>query len=216
MPEAMMTLKRFKDILLGKDVYVPLQLRIPMQAYGNYFIYDRKLGSDSVVYSLGIGLNESFDQAVHDRFGCPIFQFDPDPDIQGHFTFSQVAVCGQDGELELFKNADASASLLPMYEQRLYRVQASRLSSLMRANGHQHIDLLKIDVEGAEYPIIQEVAQAGLDVRQLAVEFHHRFPHLRAQDTRQAIRSLQQAGFKLCYVSANGLEYTFLKTETEA
>lgn len=212
----MMTLKRLKDILLGRDVYVPVQVRMPLRAYGNYVISDRDLGPDSVVYSLGIGQNESFDQAVYEQFGCQVFQFDPDPAVKGRYRFTQLAVCGQDGELELYKNDNASASLLPMYEQNRYRVRCSRLSSLMRQNGHQRIDLLKVDVEGAEYPIIEEITSLKLDVRQLAVEFHHRFPHLHAFQTRQAIRSLQRAGMKLCYVSPNGQEYTFCKTEAEA
>lgn len=212
----MMTLKRLKDILLGKDVYVPVQVHMQLHSYGNYVISDRGLGPDSVVYSLGIGQNESFDVAVHEHFGCTVFQYDPDPAVKGRYRFSRMAVCGQDGELELYKNDNASASVLPMYDQNRYRVRCSRLSSLMRQNGHQRIDLLKVDVEGAEYPIIEEITSRNLDVRQLAVEFHHRFAHLHPSQTRQAIRSLQRAGMKLCYVSSNGQEYTFCKTETEA
>ena len=68
----------------------------------------------------------------------------------------------------LERNASAEAIEVPV----------RRLSTIMRELGHGAIDLLKMDIEGAEYEVIADLLACGADVRQLLVEFHHRWPEV--------------------------------------
>ena len=44
----------------------------------------------------------------------------------------------------------------------------------MKSNGHSHLDLLKIDIEGAEYEVLNYLINKSISVTQILVEFH---PH---------------------------------------
>ena len=80
----------------------------------------------------------------------------------------------------------------------------------MRELGHGHVDLLKMDIEGFEYEVIDDmIAEVTLPTC-LLVEFHH----FQCQDpsaTRSAVERLQSAGYSLFWVSDLGAEYGFLR-----
>ncbi len=46
------------------------------------------------------------------------------------------------------------------------------LPSIMRELGHEHIDFLKLDIEGAEYEVLQSVLAGIVAPYVLCVEFH--------------------------------------------
>ena len=86
-----------------------------------------------------------------------------------------------------------------------------RLMTIMEMLGHDHIDVLKMDIEGAEYGVIADLLSCNIRVDQLLVEFHHRWPELGLQKTKRAIRELNRAGYQIFNVSLNGEEYSFLR-----
>jgi hypothetical protein len=89
-------------------------------------------------------------------------------------------------------------------------VQVRRISSVQQILGHARIDLLKMDIEGAEYEVIDDLLAGPVPVRQLLVEFHHRWPEVGIAKTRTAIRKLNAAGYRIFSVSPSGEEYGFL------
>jgi FkbM family methyltransferase len=90
-------------------------------------------------------------------------------------------------------------------------VPVRRLSSIMRTLGHSRIDLLKMDIEGAEYEVIEDLVGSDIAVGQLLIEFHHRWPEVGIAKTKNAIRQLNRAGYRIFGSSASGEEYGFLK-----
>ena len=81
--------------------------------------------------------------------------------------------------------------------------------------GHDRIDLLKMDIEGAEYAVIDNLLREGVDVRQLLVEFHHHDHHtdgMSAKRTKKAVQKLNRAGFKIFHVTPRGEEYSFVRS----
>jgi phosphoglycolate phosphatase-like HAD superfamily hydrolase len=61
------------------------------------------------------------------------------------------------------------------------------------------------------YGITADMLEAWLDVRQLLVEFHHRFPGVGFEKTKTALRQLKQHGYGLFFISKDGHEYSFLR-----
>jgi len=81
---------------------------------------------------------------------------------------------------------------------------------MMEKLGHERIDLLKIDVEGAEYGILDSLNDVAELPAQLLVEFHHRFPGIGKQRTVDCIDNLRKLGYRIFSVSETGREVGFL------
>jgi hypothetical protein len=73
------------------------------------------------------------------------------------------------------------------------------------------IDFLKIDIEGAEYELFNEVNLNALkNVNQLFVEFHHiSVKDYRKKDTLAIVKKITQKGFE--NFTNDGLNYLFYK-----
>lgn len=89
-------------------------------------------------------------------------------------------------------------------------VPAFTLKSLMSNLGHRHIDLLKMNIEGAEFDVLENMLDAGIMPRQLMVEFHHRFPGIGPGRTAGVIDRLRSQSYRIVAISDTGREVSFL------
>lgn len=191
--------------------------------YGGYVVCPEYLDRDSVVYSLGVGEDISFDLEIIARFGCVVHAFDPTPrssewlvrqDVSRKLVFHPVGVAGFDGyaKFEPPKDPRHVSHLLAGAAEVGRGWPVRRLASIMRDLGHTRIDLLKMDIEGSEYEVIRDLVDSRIEVRQLVAEFHHRIHRLGAERTRETLRQLRAAGFAIFYISDNGATASFLST----
>ena len=86
-----------------------------------------------------------------------------------------------------------------------------RLGTIMAKLGHDHVDLLKMDIEGAEYGVLIDILRCQLNIRQLAVEFHHNYPGIPIDRTVAAVGQLRQAGFRLFHIGERSFEMSFIR-----
>jgi len=129
---------------------------------------------------LDLGANQgAFARALHGRFGCRIHSVEPTPalalalegtpGIQVH----HAAVNAKGGEL-LFRidpNNSESSSIVSEPDEHTTVVDGTTLDALAGSIGP--IDLLKLDVEGAEVGILDQTSEATLRaIPQLTIEFH--------------------------------------------
>ncbi|CAE6442252.1 unnamed protein product [Rhizoctonia solani] len=122
-----------------------------------------------VVYSAGISTDSSFEAAILQRTQCEVFGFDFSVDkfgpeiedstsLRTRATFYKYAISGKD---------DHQANP-PRWT----------LRSLMERHGHTFIDILKVDIEGAEFDVLSESIkyytdnQLPLPFGQLQLEIH--------------------------------------------
>ena len=83
------------------------------------------------------------------------------------------------------------------------------LPTLMRQNGHTRIDLIKIDIEGAEYGVLDQIVKQKLPIRQILVAFHQTIlPGVSRGQTIRALLKLAAAGYHL--LKQDGSNHTFL------
>jgi FkbM family methyltransferase len=136
-----------------------------------------------------IGLATLFFKWVYPE--CEIHAFEPDPDtfraLQDNVARNgltdvhlfNVALTGSRGRLELFVPGGSAGSPLTstlsgrnLESVRRVVVDGVPLSSHI---GAREIDFLKMDVEGAEEPVLRELANTGKlrSIKELAVEYHH-------------------------------------------
>lgn len=215
----------------GRDIQFPVQIDVPTVKYGTDYgawsICPRGLSSDSVVYSAGIGTDISFDLALVQHYGMTVHAFDPTPGsiawlqaqrLPDRFLWQQVGLAGHDGQATFFPPDNPeyiSHTILPRVEGSAcdVHVEVRRVTTLMRELGHERLDLLKMDIEGAEYDVVDDILAEGIDIGQLLIEFHHRFPDVGIERTRQTVISLHAAGYRIFFASDSGEEYGFIRVD---
>jgi FkbM family methyltransferase len=183
------------------------------------------ISSGDIVYSVGVGTDIAFDVALIRRHDVEIHAFDPTPhsiewigrqSLPDRFKFHGWGLSDRDGSVDFFpleSSGQGCWSSIQIHRDcsKTITVPVRRLATSMRELGHDRIDLLKLDIEGAEYAVIEDMLQCGILPTQLLVEFHHRFKEIGIGRTRAIVTRLKQAGYKLFYVSARGKDYSFLR-----
>ncbi len=80
----------------------------------------------------------------------------------------------------------------------------------MKQLGHEEIDILKMDIEGAEYGVIEDIIKKSIFPRQILIEFHHRFDPFSIADTKKAIHDLMCNDYEVFYISDNYQEFSLI------
>jgi FkbM family methyltransferase len=213
----------------GRDLYFRVEMRCESVCLGNeraeWCICPNGLSNQSVVYSFGVGEDISFDLELIRRFGVRVHAFDPTPraiawvqsqTLPAQFSFHDYGIGAVDGNLVFCppKNPGFVSYSVISQGSTATPIEAPvrRLATIMKMLGHDELDVLKMDIEGAEYDVLGDVIASKVRVGQLLVEFHHRWGDIGLEKTRDTIRRLNQAGFRIFKVSPTGEEYSFLKT----
>ena len=76
---------------------------------------------------------------------------------------------------------------------------------------HGKIDVLKMDIEGSEYEIIDSVLQFDIEIIQIVVEFHERFFVNGKAKSKEFIKRMNENGYKIFAVSDSYEEVSFIK-----
>jgi FkbM family methyltransferase len=225
-------LKRLVKVCAGRDLFLREQVAVPRERYGSeyggWWVHPVGMGPNSVVYSVGVGDDVTFDLSLIQTFGHRVHAFDPTPRSiawmkDRQFTqmleFRAIGLADFDGEAEFqppANNAHMSYSIRSRTRGRadrpVLRANVMRLSSIMRLLGHEKVDLLKMDIEGAEYTVIQDLLKSRAFPGQILVEFHHGRLGCTAGQTREAVDRLNHAGYRIFAVSSSGRECSFLRT----
>ena len=223
-------LKRFAKIMLGRELYLRTEKKVPTEKhggeYGGWVICPSHVTEESIVYSLGVGTDVSFDLSIIEKYGMNVYAFDPTPqsiewvnsqNLPQEFKFYEYGVADYNGMATFYppNNPDyVSHTILarPTNKERAIVVPVRTLQSVMRELGHKKIDILKMNIEGAEYAIIEDMIKDQINVIQLLLEFHHRFADIPLEQTKKSIRLLNQHGYKIFHISDRGKEYSFIRS----
>jgi len=142
------------------------------------------LGPDSLV--LDIGANQGqFTRAIVRDFGCRVHAVEPNPYLCNGLqqlaipgvTVHVVALAGMRGPRPFLVMNNSEASHFPnasASNEGSVQVQAVTLEDLIsQMPAPASIDLVKMDIEGAELDVLEHVRAGSLErVRQLTIEFH--------------------------------------------
>lgn len=217
--------------LLGRDYVTGLAVRprADLQrlgdTYGGWVVPRSLLNSTSVVYCVGCGENISFDLDLISTFGCTVYGLDPTPRAvefvraaasrEPRYRFESLGLWDEAKTLRFYAPRDpthVSHSVLNLQQTSTFiELPVERLSRVMARHGHDRVALLKLDIEGAEYKVLQSVLDDGIAVSILCVEydeFHHPIDADYRSRIRRSIRQLERHGFTM--VEANAGNYTFV------
>ena len=223
------TKQRFRRKRLFDLGIIPKEIDTAKLYGGNHgWVVDySKLNSNSVVYSVGVGSNIDFDLALIEELKLAVYAFDPTPrsiewikkqSLSKSFKFIPVGLGSNDGEMEFFpprKESSTHFSPIDRYDNlgvETIKAPVKTLRSLAQEFGHQTIALLKMDIEGAEYDVIDNLEEQGVEINQILIEFHHMYKGISLDDTKNAIDKLRKLGFELFHISQRTYEFSFRKT----
>lgn len=154
-----------------------------------------------------VGMATMYFKLTHPQ--ASVLAFEPDPRTFGllkrnvvnnalsNVQLEQAALCADDREVDFFVDVAHSGGLQNSLDPRRAQgvrttVRGVRMSSFI----DRPVDLLKLDVEGAELAVLGELAASGRlnQVAQLIIEFHH---HLDPDEDRlsELLTLLERSGF---------------------
>ncbi len=184
----------------------------------SWSIRTSRLGPESIIYSAGVGRDITFEHALANRFGATVILIDPSPtgketmekpeNRRPEFIFLDVALAGHDGDLCLSPPPDPEeGSWIPedkkqdsSGDSRTISVKCRTVQSLMAEFNHPHIDLLKIDIEGAEYDVVESILHSPVKIKQIAVEFHNGvLPGIPHSLTIRTLLRMYRHGYRLVH-----------------
>lgn len=123
----------------------------------------------------------------------------------GHFVHLPLAIGRDDGTAVFYESqTNESGSMMNDHinvrkdETTRYDVRVVSLKTLARTIGAADIAVLKLDLEGAEYPLLETVSADDLrPFKQIFVEFHHHaVEQFNVADTRRIVDRIRNLGYK--------------------
>ena len=183
-----------------------------------------------LVYGVGAGEDISWDTGLIDQFGATVYLFDP-TEKSNRYTDPIVARYPQQlySTKEGLSNKKAvltfalpanpnhvSMREVELADARMTRqvqAQVNTLQNWMTERSHTYLDILKIDIEGSEYDVLEAlIEQDFLPFTQLLVEFHNRMlPVAERSRHTDILQALQAKGFAPLWSIHGGQEQGFVK-----
>lgn len=209
------------------------ELKTALEFHGNDYcgwsIPRDFLRANSVVVDVGLGEDVSFSRALADTYGCRVHGFDPTPRAIAYmksldaasFDVHEFGVAGSTGTATFYLPNDesyVSGSLVRAEHvgNKSIDVRLLGMRDVLRTIGADHVDLLKVDIEGAEYDLIDspEFRECAPRIGLLCIEFHHRWRSYGPGATLKAVKTLRSLGFRCVWRSrSSNEEFTFLNTQ---
>ena len=155
--------------------------------YGGWVVPTGLIRPDWICYSGGVGTDVSFDLELIDRHGVTVDAFDPTPrsaayvrqiSVPDAFRFHAWGLAGADGPQTFWLPRDddhVSVSIDNLqHSTRSFVADCRTVPSVMRELGHSTVDLLKLDIEGAEFEVLPSLLEAGVRPTVICAELHRR------------------------------------------
>lgn len=168
--------------------------------------YAPPLGPNSIVFDLGAA-GADFASTVARRYGCRSYAAEALPEVyrlipqDGRVKAFQVAISGIDGRIALVSrdshHASASfSSFAGLADKGGIEVDSVTLEGFVKLAGVDRVDLVKLDVEGAEFAMFDAARDETLSqIGQLSVEFHDFLDPSLEPACRAVIERLERLGF---------------------
>ncbi len=158
------------------------------------------LDENSVVVDVG-GFKGQWASEIFDKYCCQVIIFEPiqkfSNEIKNRFLHNKNITCHTLGLSD--KNSEVAISLIGdqtslfKEDSNLEKIQIVNASEFFTAHNVQSIDLIKINIEGEEYNLLENLIESGFikNIDNIQVQFHDFVPY-----ARERMESLKEKLFK--------------------
>jgi len=166
-------------------------------------LYD--LDADSIVFDVG-GYNGDFAAKIYNKYESTVHIFEPvrpfHKKIEDRFSENDKIIphmfglSDRNAEDTIFLNKDASSMFVGEVP---ITIQLRGLADVINENDIDFIDLIKINIEGGEFDLLDDIITKGLQTKlgNIQVQFHRFIPN--CVERRDKIREVLQKTHKLTY-----------------
>ena len=145
--------------------------------------YEYPLGEESVVLDVG-GYEGAFADAITHRYHSQVHVFEPMPHFyrrcttrflnQPNVRVFEYGLGNADEVLRLSDSADASSFHVARDGATMIEARIRDIASVWDELGLDEVDLIKINIEGGEYPLLNRLIETGLvaRIKHIQVQFH--------------------------------------------
>jgi FkbM family methyltransferase len=186
----------------------------------------RGLDADSIAIDLGANVGQFAEELVS-KYGCTCYAIEPMPNLLGQIANTPLirklnyAISADNAPITIFVSVNREANsvhraIAETWEiERTYECPGITLETLMTRYGISRVDLLKVDIEGAEKMLFDSAEDQTLsDIRQITIEFHDFIEgSVTTDEVRKITTRLESMGFYLLpfsYVFPSMLRCDFL------
>jgi len=139
------------------------------------------LTQNSLVIDAG-GYKGEWSKSIFDRYSCNIIIFEPvtkyfdmiEQKFIGHEKISVIksGLSNEDKEIVIFDSEDSSSVFWGDGESE--KIKLTKFSSFISTHQIKEIDLIKINIEGGEYDLLEDILESGLvnKIGNLQIQFH--------------------------------------------
>lgn len=132
----------------------------------------------------------------------------------GRIAFHPWGLAGLDGEMKFYfpKNPEhVSCSVMNLQKtEKYFSAECCCISTIMRRLEHSKVDFLKMDIEGAEYQVMERMISDGIFPSFLAIEFDELHTPLDAGAENRvtaAVHLLKSSGYRYIFRRASNLTF---------
>ena len=155
---------------------------------GNYLLNKEFIKENSIIYTFGVGESISFEEILSDRFKSKVFCYDPTSLAVNYMKkkkynknliyFKNYGIWNEDAKVKFFHQSkndinNTGGSITNLFENQSYDLlQCYKLKTLMHQNKHLKIDVLKLDIEGPVFDILENIINDEI-LKQIVVGFEY-------------------------------------------
>ena len=220
-----------RNSILNKIKRISVPVEIVGSEYGGYYINTEYFNSDDhySVLSFGVGEDLSFDEEMVTKHNAEVFAFDPTPKsykyVKKHilyqnsmFHFLPYGLSNETKKQHFYLPKNQSYVSGSIHKQSAVsndwiEVEMLSFMDIIKKINISHIDLLKMDIEGSEFDVIQQILNSKIKIPLICLEVHDRLFDKKTglKNLRLLIDSFTRFNYVLVYISERKNEMTFLK-----
>jgi len=176
--------------------------------FKTHTIYSKILESDSLVIDLGANVGQ-FSEAITREFNCRCYAIEAVPSVYSQLPETGLvkkfnyAISDRNEPLKIYTSDNLECNSISQEAASIYGLQGEisvdgiTLETFMNNQRIELVDLLKIDIEGAEEAVFNSTRDATLcNVKQITIEFHDFLPgSISTEEVNKITNRLKRLGF---------------------
>lgn len=199
---------RFINIYIFRDKFFLAHRKWVNDKGDQNLRYNYKLNSESIVFDLG-GYEGEFAQKIFDKYNSNIYVFEPVKKFYNiilekfknnkKIKTYQFGLSDKDEKINIDINKNGTSVYVNNGGGEKEKITLKSIINFMNNNNINSIDLLKINIEGGEFPVLFELIKNNKikNIKNLQIQFHNFVPN--AKILRDEIRSFLNQTHHLTY-----------------
>ncbi len=192
--------------------------------YGGFYVNVEHPDSIKNLLSFGIGNDITFDLELFELTKCKVFMFDPTEGVYKfiqsqklniNFFFYPFGISNVNSKTKFYRplNADHISHSLVKHKNtsnEFYYADFKKWDSICEELAIDEVDILKMDIEGAEFIVVPHILESNILPKQICIELHPRFIENGINEFFKLILLFRRNNYSLAAINSSANEFLFI------